>query len=124
MDGIPTPEQPDQVLAGIARKVAFELGRPWRVEELRAEALEAYPTAKRRTKRLGLPPKQTDELIRRLIHEQIKKAGEGMDALPPGEEKPPPERIEAALGTFTVEDWITLIDALGQVEAETLHSHI
>ena len=68
----------------IVRKVAFELGRPWRVEELRAKALEAYPTAKHRTARSGLPPKQIDEQIRRLIYEQVKKAGEEMDALPFG----------------------------------------
>jgi hypothetical protein len=124
MDGIPTPQQLDQDLADIARKVAFELGRPWRVEELRAEALEAYPTANRRTVTSGLPPKQTDELIRSLIYEQVKQAGERIEALPPDEEKPTPKQIETALGTFTLKAWITLINTFGQVEAEALHSHI
>ena len=108
----------------IVRKVAFELGRPWRVEELRAKALEAYPTAKHRTARSGLPPKQIDEQIRRLIYEQVKKAGEEMDALPFGEKKPAPERIEAALGTFTAEEWKILIGGFGQVDVEALLSFI
>jgi hypothetical protein len=119
MDSIPATQ-----LAGIARDVAFEFGRPWRVKELRAEALEAYSTAKRRAARSGLPPEQTDELIRSLISEQVKKAGERMDPLPSSEEKPAPERIEAALGMFTSEQWERLLEGFGHVDVEALLSFI
>jgi len=124
MDSITPPERPDRILLGIARGVAFELRLPWRVEQLRQEAAKAYETAERRAARSGLPPKQTDELIRRLIYAQVKKAGEGMEDLPPGEEKPAPERIEAALGTFTAEQWKILVEGFGQVDVEALLSFI
>jgi hypothetical protein len=124
MDSVPTTQQLDQDLADIAHEVAFELGRPWRVEELRAEALEAYPTAKRRTETSGLPPKQTDKLIRSLIYKQVRKAGDGMNALPFGEEKPTPLQIETALEGFSAERWSTLLESVDRVEVETLLSFI
>jgi hypothetical protein len=119
MDSIPPTK-----LARIAHDVAFELRLPWRIEELRAKALEAYPTAKRRAATSGLPPSQTDGQIRRLLYGQVKKAGERMEALPFGEKRPAPERIEAALGTFTSEQWESLLEGFGQVEVEALLSFI
>ena len=104
--------------------MAFELGLPWRVEELRAKALEAYRTAEPPSAALGLPHAQVDERMLRRIYEEVMKVGEGMDALPPGEEKPATERIEAALGTFTVEEWRTLLESLGHVDVEALVSFI
>ena len=124
MDSIPTPQQPDQVLANVARKVAFELRRPWRVEELRAKALEAYETVEPPSSALGLPRAQVDEWMLWRTYEDVMQAGEGMDALPPGEEKPAPERIEAALGTFTAEQWKILLEGLGQTDVEALLSFI
>jgi hypothetical protein len=124
MDSTTPPERPDRILLGIARSVAFELRLPWRVEQLRQEAAKAYETAERRAARSGLPPKQTDELIRRFIYAQVKKAGEGMEGLPPGEENPAPERIEAALRTFTAEQWKILVEGFGQADVEALLSFI
>lgn len=124
MDSIPTPQQPDLVLADVVRKVAFELGRPWRIEELRAKALEAYQTVEPPSAVLGLPRAQVDEWMLRRICEHVMQAGERMDALPPREEKLAPERIEAALGTFTSEQWGSLLEGFGQVEVEALLSFI
>jgi hypothetical protein len=119
MGSIP-PKKPSE----IARDVAFESGRPWRVEDLRKKAREACRTAESSAASLALPDEQASALMRRLIYKQVFKAAKGMDALPPGEEKPAPERIEAALGTFTVEQWRILLEGFGQVDVEALLSFI
>jgi hypothetical protein len=124
MDSIPTPQQPDQVLADVARRVAFELKRPWRIEELRAKASEAYQMVEPPSAALGLPRVQVDEWMLRRTYEDVMQTGERMDALPPGEEKPAPERIEAALGAFTSEQWESLLEGFSQVEGEALLSFI
>ncbi len=119
MDSIPSTQ-----LAGIARDVALELGRPWRVEELHAKALEAYPTAKRRAATSGLSGEQAYMWMLRRIHKDVMQVGKGLDVLPFGEEKPAPERIEAAFGTFTAEQWNGLIEGFDQAEVDALLSFI
>jgi hypothetical protein len=114
---------PSKKLASIARDAAFEMKLPWRVKELRAKALAAYRTVDHSAASLGLPPKQDDD-IRRFIYEQVKKTGQGMEALPPDQKKPTPEQIVTALETFTIEQWATLIDRMSQVEAQSLLSYI
>jgi len=124
MDSLPTTQRPDQILAGIADKVAFELRRPWRVEELHAKALEAYRTVEPSSAALGLPRAQVYKRMLQRIYEDVTRAGQEMETLPPDEEKPAPERIEAALGTFTSEQWESLLKGFGQVEVEALLSFI
>jgi hypothetical protein len=115
---------PPEKLTSIARDVAFELRLQWRVERLQAKALEAYPTALRRAANSGLPCEQVDRLIHQRIHEIVRNAGKGMEALPPDESKPTPEQIETALEAFSIEQWITLIDGLDQTDTRALCSHI
>jgi hypothetical protein len=123
MGSIP-PKKPSEIARAVADAVAFESGRPWRVEDLRKKALEVCRTAESSTASLGLPDEQASALMRRLIYKQVFKAAKGMDALPPGQEKPAPERIEAAIGTFTVEQWRILLEGFGQVDVEALLSFI
>jgi hypothetical protein len=126
MNSIPSPERPDQILKSIARKVAFESRLPWRVEELRAKAVEAYETAELPAASLGLSREQVYRRMLQIqsINDQVKMAAQGMDRLPPGEQKPASERIEAALGTFTSEQWKILVEGFGQVDVEALLSFI
>jgi hypothetical protein len=114
------PKKPSE----IACDVALELRLPWRVAELRGKALEAYRTATRRAASSGLPPEQADESIRRFTAEQVKRAAEGMDRLPPDERRPTPERLTTALEAFDTEEWIGLIDGLDQIDTRALLSHI
>jgi hypothetical protein len=60
----------------------------------------------------------------RHIYSVVMKAGKGMEALPPDEQKPTSERIRTALEAFSTEQWITLLDYLGQVDTEALLSYI
>jgi hypothetical protein len=114
------PKKPSE----IACDVALELRLPWRVAELRGKALEAYRTATRRAASSGLPPEQADESIRRFTAEQVKRAAEGMEWLPPDERRPTPERLTTALEAFATEEWIGLIDGLDQTDTRALLSHI
>jgi hypothetical protein len=123
MGSIP-PKKPSEIARDVAVTVAFELRRPWRVGQLQEEASRAYLEAERRAGSLGLPPKQADELILGLIYEQVKEAGERMDRLTPGQSKPRPEHIEAALRAFSIEQWICLIDGLDQTGTRALLSYI
>jgi hypothetical protein len=130
MNSIPskgTPEPTDrlrQILADVAREVAFELRLPWRVKQLRARTLEAYEAAEPPSTALGLPREQVYQRMLQRIYEDVRLAGEGMEDLPPGEEKPTPGLIEAALGTFTVEQWGILLQDLDQVGVEALLSFV
>ena len=114
---------PSETLSRIASTVAVESGLPWRVRELRAKALAAYRTVEYPAANLGLPPKQPDE-IRRRICEQVSKAGIEMPALPSGQSEPTPEQIEAALEAFSIEEWTGLIDSLDQTGVQALLSYI
>src|SRR5215204_1320279 len=109
------PPKPTEIARDVAAEVAFELGRPWRVEDLRTEALQACRTAMQRAARSGLTNEQVCKRMRPRIKEQVLKAGKGMDALPPGKKKPTPEQVETSLRAFSIEQWITLIDDLDRV---------
>jgi hypothetical protein len=139
---------PPEMLARIAAAAAVEWGRPWRVEDLRMKALAAYRTAMRRTVNSGLSREQASAHQRKLIDEQVSKAGREMDPLPFGQSKPTPRQIETALRSFTVEDWTPvepwppielspplegwpiiearygLMESVGRVEVEALLDHI
>jgi hypothetical protein len=139
---------PPEKLARIAAAAAVEWGRPWRVEDLRMKALAAYRAAMRRTVNSGLSREQASAHQRKLIYEQVSKAGREMDPLPFGQSKPTPRQIETALGSFTVEDWTPvepwppielsppmegwpiiearhgLMESVGRVEVEALLDHI
>jgi hypothetical protein len=115
---------PSEKLASIVIAAAVESRRPWRVEQL-------WLTARRSTVRFpdsaatsGLSREQATELVRGRIYEQVLKAGGMIDALPPGQSKPTPEQIDAALDAFGIEQWIGLIDSLDQVSVQALLSHI
>jgi hypothetical protein len=123
MRSIP-PKQLPEIARDVADAVAFESGRPWRVEDLRKKALEACRTAESSAARLGLPDERASELQRGLISKQVMKAATEMDALPPNQEKPTPEQIETALEAFSIERWITLIDGLDQTSTAALLAHI
>jgi hypothetical protein len=123
MGSIP-PKKPSEIARDVANAVAFESGRPWRVEDLRKKAREACRTAESSAAGLGLPNEQASARMRGLIYKQVFNAAKGMDALPPREEEPAPERIEAALRTFTVEQWRILLEGFGQVDVEALLSFI
>jgi hypothetical protein len=82
---------PPKMPSDIGRDVASELGLPWRVGELRAKAAEAHQAAKRRVASLGLASKEANGLVHRLTYKDVKEAGEGMEPLPPDQEKPTPD---------------------------------
>jgi hypothetical protein len=133
---------PPKTLCELANAVAFELGLPWRVEDLRMKALEVYRTVERRAANSGLSREQASELVREHIYEQVMKAGKRRDALPPDKSKPTPEQIEMALEAFTVKQWTPveqspsidgwptiekrfgLMESVSQVEVEALLSYI
>jgi hypothetical protein len=123
MGSIP-PKKPSEIARDVADAVAFESGRPWRVEDLRKKALEACRTAESSAASLGLPDERASELQRRLISKQVMKAAKGMDALPPNQEKPTSEQIETALEAFSIERWITLIEGIDQTSTAALLAHI
>lgn len=115
---------PSTKLSEIACDVAVKSRLPWRVEQLRTRALEVYIATERRAASLGLPSEQASESMVRRICSAVMKAGKGMDALPPGEQKPTSEQIETALEAFSTEQWITLLDGLERVDTEALLSYI
>jgi hypothetical protein len=121
-----TSIQPKKLFEIAADTVAFELGLPWRVDELREKAVEAYETAVERAEISGLAAKQADEAIRRrgTVYRTVMVAGRRMDRLPPGQSKPTPEQIETALEAFSTEQWIALIDGLDPSGTRALLSHI
>jgi hypothetical protein len=123
MRSIP-PKKPSEIALDVADAVAFESGRPWRVEDLRKKALEACRTAMQHAARAGLSRVQVYGRMRRSIYQQVLKASREMDALPPGQRKPTPEQIEMALESFSAEQWMTLIDGLDQTGVQALLSHI
>ena len=118
------PKKPSEIALDVADAVAFESGRPWRVEDLRKKALEACRTAMQHAARAGLSRVQVYGQMRRSIYQQVLKASREMDALPPGQRKPTPEQIEMALESFSAEQWMTLIDGLDQTGVQALLSHI
>src|SRR5215203_156792 len=124
MDSTPSPDRRDQILEDIARNVAFESRHPWRVEELRAKAVEAYETAEPLPASLGLSRAQVYKRMLQRINDQVKMAAEGMDRLPPGQREPTPEQTIAALEAFSIEQWIDLIGSLDQTDTGALLSHI
>jgi hypothetical protein len=99
------PKKLSEIVDDVADAVAFELGLPWRVKDLRVEALRAYQTATQRAARSGLSRKQVHGQMRPRIRERVSKTGSKMDALPPGQSKPSPEQIETALEAFSIRQW-------------------
>jgi hypothetical protein len=122
--GSTPPKKPSEIARDVADAVAFDSGRPWRVEDLRKKTRDSWRTAESNTASLGLPDERASALQRGLISEQVMKAAKGMDALPPHQEKPTPEQIETALEAFSIERWITLIDGLDQTGTAALLAHI
>src|SRR5215208_6681089 len=95
-----------QIANAAAIDVAVELGRPWRLEQLRATALDACRAAMQGIARSGLSREQAYELLdSQRIKEQVLKTDGEMEALPPGQSKPTPEQIETALEAFSVKQW-------------------
>jgi hypothetical protein len=115
---------PPKTLCELANAVAFELGLPWRVEDLRMKALEVYRTVERRAANSGLSREQASKRVRELIFEQVLKAGKEMDPLPPDQQQPKPEQIETALKAFTVEQWTALIDGFDESAMRAMLSHM
>ena len=91
-----------ETLYKIADAAAFELGRPWRVKDLRAAAFRACRQATQRAATSGFSSEQMYRQMREHINEQLLEAGRRMNALPPDVPKLTPERIETALEAFTV----------------------
>ena len=121
MGSIP-PKKLAEITRDVADEVAFESGRPWRVEDLRAEALEAYRTAERRAASAGLSGEQTSKLVR--VYEQVLKAGREIDALPPGQTTRTPGQIATALAAFSTEQWRSLAETFHLEEADCVISFI
>lgn len=119
MESIPPSEQPD-----IARDVAFELRRPWRVEHLRAKAREGYEADGPPSAILGPPGGERQKRMRSWLREYVRKAGKRMDRLPPRQGEPSPGQIETALEAFTVEQWGALIESFDKADAEVLLAFI
>lgn len=115
---------PSKKLCEDATAAAVESRRPWRVKDLREKALEACRTAGDHASSSGLSREQTSELVGRCIYGQVLKAGRGMDALPPGQNKPTPGQIRAALSAFSVEQWIGLLGSMDRTGTEALLSHV
>jgi hypothetical protein len=113
-----------EIANAAAVDVAVELGRPWRLEKLRTEALNACRTATRRAASAGLSGEQASPLVRGCAYEQALKAGRELDALPPDQQQPTSEQIDAVLGVFSIEQWITLLVSLDQASTETLLAHL
>lgn len=105
VDSIQPPEKRDRIVEGVARRVTFELGLPWRLTNLREKAAEAYDAAEPPPASLGLTHKAASKRMLRQVYGQVKKAGEEMDRLPGGQSKPTPEQIEAAIEAFTTREW-------------------
>ena len=114
-----------RTLCEIADAVAFESRRPWRIKELRAEAFEAWRTVvPRRDASMGLSREQAFARQHGHAYERVLKAGRDMDALPPDERKPTPERIDAALDAFTTDQWEILVKVFGQEQTYLLEKYI
>jgi hypothetical protein len=124
MDSIQPPKRPDRVLESIARAVAFKSRLLWRVEELREEAAKAYDRPEPPSASLGLPREQVSKWKLRQIYERVEEAAGRMDTLPPDQSEPTPSHIEAALGAFSTEQWIVLINGLDQTGTRALLAHI
>ena len=54
---------------------------------------------------LGLRQKDISKRMLKQIYGRVKKAGEGMNRLPPDQSKPTAQQIDAALEAFTVRQW-------------------
>jgi len=67
MRSIP-PKKPSEIALDVADAVAFESGRPWRVEDLRKKALEACLTAMQHAARAGLSRVHVYGRMRRSIY--------------------------------------------------------
>lgn len=116
---------PSRTRSDIGRDVASELGLPWRVGELRAKAEEAHPAAKRRAASSGLASEQADDLVHHLIYKAVKEAGEGMNPLPPDQERPTLGQIQTALAAFTPDQWKRdLTGNFNLEEANTVCEHL
>ena len=107
-------------LATIVGDVAFELRLPWRIQELLRRAFEASAAVEDHAVSSGLSSEQMDQRI----YAQVKKAGKGMDALPPDLKQPTPEQIEAALTTFSGGQWKVLVESFRLEEANAVCVHL
>jgi len=115
---------PPKNLSDAARRVALASRIPWRAKDLKAAALEAYRTVEPPPASLGLPPAQVSEAMLRKICEHVEKAAGLMDRLPPDKQEPTDEQIREALGTFSEQDWLTLIDEFDQNDTDALLSYL
>jgi hypothetical protein len=137
-----------KTLREIADGAAFRSGLLWRLQDLRAKALEAYRTAETSLASLGLPPKQIERLVLSSIHERVEEAAGSMDRLPPDQSQPTTQQIRAALEAFSTKQWTPLerwpppalsppmedwpvvearfglMERLGRAEVEALLDHI
>jgi hypothetical protein len=121
----PKKEQLEGWIEDAARRVAVDLGLPWKLRELREHGLRGVDKALRSGRKSGLSfPQQ----IQRHINEEVRKGGKSMR----GQEKaqggkwrlPANERIKDALNTFSVEEWKGLIAVFGYKEARKLGSYL
>jgi hypothetical protein len=121
----PKKEQLEGWIEDAARRVAVDLGLPWKLRELREHGLRDVDKALRSGQKSGLSfPQQ----IQRHINEEVRKGGKSMR----GQEKaqggkwrlPANERIKDALKTFSVEEWKGLIAEFGYKEARKLGSYL
>src|SRR5215212_1879397 len=115
---------PSDKLCEIADAVAFGLELPWRVEDLRIKALEAYRAATHRATSSGLSREQASAQMDQLIREPVMKAGERMDQLAFGQSEPTDKQIRVALLTSSVGQWRILIDGFGQSHTDTLLAYL
>jgi hypothetical protein len=115
------------MLTQAVRELAFELRLPWKVEQLFEAGKQGVRAAldnNSDSRALGLPPEQ---LLNARIRQEIGMAGRTMQAqaAADGETRPPSEQeMENALEAFDAEQWKVLIQCLGQVDVETLRSHL
>jgi hypothetical protein len=115
------------MLTQAVRELAFELRLPWKVEQLFEAGKQGVRAAldnNSDSRALGLA---SEQLLNARIRQEIGMAGRAMQAqaAADGETRPPSEQeMEYALDTFDAEQWNVLIECLGQVDVETLRSHL
>ena len=124
MSSIPKKEQLEGWIEDAARGVAFDLGLPWKLRELREHGLRGVDKALRAGRKSGLSfPQQ----IQRHITEEVRKGGKSMRAQEQAQggewQLRTDERIKDALKTFSVEEWKDLIAEFSYKEVRKLGSY-
>jgi hypothetical protein len=122
----PKKEQLEGWIEDAARRVAFDLGLPWKLRELREHGRRGVANALNGPSRgSGLPfPQQ----IQRHITEEVRKGGKSMRAQAQAQggkrQLPTDERIKDALKTFSVEEWKDFIAEFEYKEVRKLGSFL